>query len=251
MGYGPDERGIALSSIGVVATVAGALAGGWITTLIGLGHSLWLFGFLQLFSNIGYFGLSIVDGPSLPIMFAATGFELLTSGLGTGAFAVLLLRLTEKRFSATQYALFSSLFALPRVLAGPITGFAVAAIGWPAFFLATMVVGVPGLVMLSQFVPLGVREPNLELDSAPARRVETRGLLVPGLFAALGLAVTTVLLLAALDAMQRAADEGFQYGPAVGRILSPVDIGDWLRIAGVVTFALVGGMFIAALRSRR
>ena len=55
-------------------------------------------------------------------MYAATSFELLTSGLGTGAFSVLLLRMTQKRFSATQYALFSSLFALPRLLAGPITG---------------------------------------------------------------------------------------------------------------------------------
>jgi PAT family beta-lactamase induction signal transducer AmpG len=64
-------------------------------------------------------------------MYAATGFELLTSGMGTGAFSVLLLRLTERRFSATQYALFSSLFALPRILAGPIAG-AVNAMGWSA-----------------------------------------------------------------------------------------------------------------------
>ncbi len=78
-------------------------------------------------------------------MYAATGFELLTSGMGTGAFSVLLLRLTEKRFSATQYALFSSLFALPRVLAGPITGFTVDALGWSIFFLSTIVVGIPGL----------------------------------------------------------------------------------------------------------
>jgi len=68
---------------------------------------------------------------------------------------VLLLRLTEKRFSATQYALFSSLFALPRVLAGPITGFTVDALGWSIFFLSTIVVGIPGLVMLGRFVPLG------------------------------------------------------------------------------------------------
>jgi PAT family beta-lactamase induction signal transducer AmpG len=83
-----------------------------------------------------------------------------------GAFGVLLLRLTEKRFSATQYALLSSLFALPRVVAGPTTGFAVDAIGWPAFFFATMVLGIPGLVMLARFVPLGVREPDLAGDVA-------------------------------------------------------------------------------------
>ena len=81
-------------------------------------------------------------GRNLVAMYGATGFEVFTSGLGMGAFGVLLLRLTEKRFSATQYALFSSLFALPRVVAGPITGFTVSAVGWPAFFLLTMVLGV-------------------------------------------------------------------------------------------------------------
>jgi PAT family beta-lactamase induction signal transducer AmpG len=163
MGYGPDERGIALTTISVAGFVTGSLVGGWATVLAGLGHSLWAFGFLQLFSNLGYYALAVLDGPSAPAMYAATGFEHLASGLGSGAFSVLLLRLTEKRFSATQYALLSSLFALPRVVAGPITGVAVAAAGWPAFYLAATVVGVPGLLMLARFVPIGVREPDLVL----------------------------------------------------------------------------------------
>jgi PAT family beta-lactamase induction signal transducer AmpG len=172
MGYGADHRGIALATIGVAATIGGAFVGGFVTTVAGLGHSLWIFGFLQLFSNAGYFLLSLLDRPNLAAMYAATSFELATSGMGTGAFGVLLLRLTERRFSATQYALFSSLFALPRVVAGPITGFAVDAVGWPAFFLSTMVLGVPGLLMLARFVPLGVREPALDTgestEAAPA-----------------------------------------------------------------------------------
>lgn len=166
MGYGPDERGLALATISGVGFVAGSFVGGWATTLAGLGHSLWAFGFLQLFSNLGYYALAVLDGPSAPAMYAATGFEMLTSGMGSGAFSVLLLRLTEKRFSATQYALLSSLFALPRVLAGPITGFAVGAVGWPAFYLAATVTGVPGLLMLGRFVPIGVREPDLVLEAA-------------------------------------------------------------------------------------
>src|SRR5687767_450726 len=168
MGYGPDERGIALTTISVVGFVTGSFVGGWATVLAGLGHSLWAFGFLQLFSNLGLYALALLDAPSAPVMYAATGFEMLTSGMGSGAFSVLLLRLTEKRFSATQYALLSSLFALPRVLAGPITGFFVAAFGWPAFYLAATVAGVPGLLMLVRFVPLGVREPDLMLE-APGR----------------------------------------------------------------------------------
>jgi len=162
MGYDAVHRGIALASLSVMLTITGTFVGGIVTTTTGLGHALWIFGVLQIFSNAGYFLLSVLDGPNLVAMYGATGFEVFTSGLGMGAFGVLLLRLTEKRFSATQYALFSSLFALPRVVAGPITGFTVAAIGWPSFFLLTMALGVPGLLMLARFVPIGVREPELD-----------------------------------------------------------------------------------------
>jgi PAT family beta-lactamase induction signal transducer AmpG len=253
MGYSADQRGIALATIGVTATIVGAFLGGWVTTLAGLGHALWIFGFLQLFSNIGYYVLSILGGPSPPAMYTATGFELLSSGMGTGAFAVLLLRLTEKRFSATQYALFSSLFALPRVLSGPITGFAVDALGWSTFFLATMVVGVPGLLMLGRFVPLGVREPNFEVGMVPTT-VSSSGLLKPGITAAAALTLVSVLLLAVLDAMEtmRATPaQGFDFGQSLWRLWHPVEIGDWVSLGGVLAFAVVGGMLFAAARARR
>ena len=253
MGYSADQRGIALATISVIATITGAFIGGWVTTLAGLGHSLWVFGFLQLFSNAGYYALSILGGPHVPAMYAATGFELLTSGMGTGAFAVLLLRLTEKKFSATQYALFSSLFALPRVLAGPITGFAVEAVGWAAFFLSTLVIGVPGLVMLNRFVPLGVREPDFEKESLPAA-AGMSGLLLPGLVGGLALAVAAALLIAVLDAVQTAqAAPGarLDVGAALWRVSHPADVAGWLQTAGVVAFGVIGGLFVAAARARR
>jgi PAT family beta-lactamase induction signal transducer AmpG len=163
MGYNADQRGVVLATITLIATVGGAFVGGWVTTLAGLGHSLWIFGVLQVFSNAGYLGLSLLNAPNPALMYAAAGFELGTSGMGTGAFSVLLIRLTEKRFSATQYALLSSLFALPRVIAGPAAGFAVAAVGWSTFFAATILLGIPGLLMLGKFVPIGVREPDIDL----------------------------------------------------------------------------------------
>jgi PAT family beta-lactamase induction signal transducer AmpG len=168
MGYDATHRGIVLATVTIVATIAGTFAGGFVTTMAGLGHALWIFGILQIFSNAGYLLLSVLDEPNLAAMYGATSFELFCSGLGMGAFGVLLLRLTEKRFSATQYALLSSLFALPRVIAGPATGFAVNAFGWPSFFVATMVVGIPGLLMLARFVPPGVREPDLDVGETAA-----------------------------------------------------------------------------------
>jgi len=171
MGYDAVHRGIALATVSVVLTILGTVVGGLVTTAAGLGHALWIFGALQIFSNAGYFLLSVLDQPNLVAMYGATGFEVFTAGLGMGAFGVLLLRLTEKRFSATQYALFSSLFALPRVVAGPITGFTVSAVGWPTFFLLTMALGIPGLVMLQRFVPVGVREPALDTGAIETHRV--------------------------------------------------------------------------------
>jgi PAT family beta-lactamase induction signal transducer AmpG len=253
MGYNADQRGVAVGLVTLTTTIIGAIFGGWLTTLVGLGHSLWIFGFLQLFSNVGYYIISILESPVAPVLYAAAGFEFLTSGMGTGAFSVLLLRLTEKRFSATQYALFSSLFALPRVAAGPITGFAVSAMGWPSFYLATLAVGIPGLVMLHRFVPIGVREPNFEIETRRAA-APAAGMLGPGVVAAAGLTIAAAVVVALLDAMQAMRGTppvAFDIGAAFWRLAHPADVNGWLQIVGILAFAAVGGLFIAATRARQ
>ena len=169
MGYGGFDRGFVLGTAGVALTIAGTFLGGIACTRIGLGHSLWIFGFFQVFSNIGYVLITYWPG-GRPVMYGAMAFEMVTSGLGMGAFGVLLLRITEKRFSATQYALFSSLFGLPRILGGPITGLIVDAAGWRTFFWFTIVAGVPGLILLQRFAPLGVREPRFTAETVEVRR---------------------------------------------------------------------------------
>ena len=127
----------------MISTMVGTI-GGLVTTLVGLGHALWIFGILQIFSNVGYYLLSLL-GKQTPTSrsYAANQLRAPHPGIGTGAFAVLLLRLTQKRFSATRYAFLSSMFALPRVAGRQITGFAVDAVGWSTFFLLTLMVGIP------------------------------------------------------------------------------------------------------------
>jgi MFS transporter, PAT family, beta-lactamase induction signal transducer AmpG len=251
MGYSAYQRGIALATISVAATIAGAFVGGWVTTLAGLGHSLWVFGILQVFSNLGYFLLSRLPAPNIPFMYSAAGFELFTSGLGTGAFSVLLIRLTQKRFSATQYALFSSLFALPRVLAGPISGFAVDAVGWSTFFLSTMVLGIPGLMMLARFVPIGVREPEFSVEEirrttipASSSSLAARGI-VAGLLVGVG-SVALVAFLDALKTMRETPAAGFRFAAAFAKAWHPVGAADWLQLLGIVVFAAIAGLFVAA-----
>ncbi len=255
MGYDSDQRGVALSTIGMVATIVGGLMGGVTTTLAGLGHSLWVFGLLQIFSNVGYFFLAGLEAPSIPFMYGATGFELFTSGLGTGAFSVLLLRMTQKRFSATQYALFSSLFALPRLLAGPISGFVVDAIGWRTFYLSTLLMGIPGLVMLARFVPPGVKEPEFAVKETERRRsLSPGGLLARGVLGAAVagvLAVFSVAGLAVLKLMRETPDIGFDLSRAAGELWNPTEITDWVELIGIAAFTAIGGLFTAAIYAAR
>ena len=258
MGYNADQRGIALATISAFATVGGAAIGGAITTMIGLGRALWVFGFLQIGSNVGYFFLAGLGAPNPPAMYAAAAFELGTSGLGTGAYAVLLLRITQKRFSATQYALFSSLFAVPRILAGPISGVTVEAIGWQVFYLSTMVLGIPGLLMLARFVPFGVREPAFDAEepapppSGPpltTSQLVTRGV-VGGVAIGAGTLVMAALL-AAFDAMRGASDAPFDYGAAFQQTIVPTGVGGWLQLVGILAFGVIGGLFVAAYAAAR
>src|SRR5512141_1269018 len=154
-GFNDFDVGIATGTIGMFAAIIGTFIGGILTDVLGLGRALWIFGFLQMASNLGYAAVAQV-GANRPLMYAAIAFELGSSGLGAGAFGVLMLRLTQKRFSATQFALLSSLFTLPRILAGPVAGVLADAIGWRNFFLSTVLFGIPGLLMLARFVPWGV-----------------------------------------------------------------------------------------------
>jgi PAT family beta-lactamase induction signal transducer AmpG len=163
--------------------------------------------------------------------------------------------MTQKRFSATQYALFSSLFALPRLLAGPATGFAVDAIGWSAFFLTTMVLGIPGLVMLARFVPLGVREPEFRVEDVTHREpISASALTARGIAAAVILGVFSfglVALLAALKTMRETPGGGFDFSAAARQAANPVGIADWVQIFGVLAFAVIGGLFVAAAIAAR
>jgi len=255
MGYGAGHRGIALATVGAVVTIVGTFAGGLFTTLAGLGPALWAFGVLQIFSNLGYFFVAGAEG-SLAWMYGASAFELFTGGLGTGAFSVLLLRITEKRFSATQYALFSGLFALPRLLAGPFSGFAVDALGWRTFFLSTMAMGIPGLVLLHRFSPLGVRDPRIRLgagDEPEAPRLSTGLAGRFGVSALLGggTVFAFAVMLGALKAMRLEPDAGFSLMAGLQPIVNPATFADWVQVGGILVLGVISGLFGAAFAAAR
>jgi PAT family beta-lactamase induction signal transducer AmpG len=161
-GFTATEVGAVNKVLGLIATIVGALAGGALLARLGLYRSLMWFGILQAVSNFGYWLLA-VSPKSYVLMTAAIGVENLCGGLGTAAFVAFLMALTDRRFSAAQYALLSALAAVGRVYVGPASGVMVEAFGWPTFFVMTVIAALPGLVLL-----YWLRRPIAALDDGPA-----------------------------------------------------------------------------------
>lgn len=268
--YAPEDVGLGTATIGLIALIVGAFLGGVATDRIGLTRSLWVFGAIQSIGFLGYVAIDqltpgspcaggIVGAVVQPlshrvVMLAAIGVENLCQGMATGAFGVMLLRMTQKQFSATQYALFSSIFAVGRIVTGPIAGFTADAIGWTPFYLFATAASVPGLLVLQRFAPLGGREPALEaLEPIEARPV-SRGRAVATGLAGLGLGFGAALgisaLLSALRAVRGVPGASVDYAAAVAKILAPVQTSDWVRLAGLVVIGLVvavgAGAFVVA-----
>ena len=158
VGLTKTEIGAVVKLFGFWATIGGALAGGLAMVRLGIYRSLWIFGVLQAVSTAGFALLARV-GYSIPLLSGVIAFENLSSGMGTAAYAAFMASITHKRFTATQYALLSSLMGVPRVLASAPTGFLAKQMGWTVFFIACALAAVPGLVLLFRFTPELRRRP--------------------------------------------------------------------------------------------
>jgi len=247
VGFDATDVGVVTGTISLVATLVGTFLGGLLTNSLGLGRALWVFGFFQIFSNLGY-ALVAQVGANKPIMYAAVAFELGSTGLGSGAFGVLLLRLTQKRFSATQFALLSSLFSISRVLAGPPAGLLADAIGWRDFFILTIFTGIPGMLMLHRFVPWGVRE--IEFHTAAPVRGRPVGSGEVAMKAALGglmASAAGLLTMATLWGIRSyRARYGFNFPHQVGEVLRPATLGAWTTLIGILVIGLTVALVTAA-----
>jgi len=151
------EIGIVNKTLGMVGAVGGAMLGGRSINRIGLGRALWIFGLVQGVSS-ALFGLASVAGGARWAVYLAIAGENFSAGLGTAAQGVLILRLCQKRFAATQFALLSSLFALGRLISGPLAGVSAQYLGYTTHFFLSVVAAVPGLLILQKIAPFQQRE---------------------------------------------------------------------------------------------
>jgi PAT family beta-lactamase induction signal transducer AmpG len=147
LGFTKTDIGAVTKGFGMVATIVGTLAGGAVVARAGMKASLWIFGILQSVSTLAFLALARL-GHHYPMMVAAIGLENLCSGMGTAAYVAFLMSLCNKRFTATQYALLTSLMAITRVVVGAPTGYLAKTIGWELYFLVSMLAAVPGLLLL-------------------------------------------------------------------------------------------------------
>jgi PAT family beta-lactamase induction signal transducer AmpG len=150
LGFTKTDIGAVTKGLGMVATIVGTLAGGAVVARAGMKASLWIFGVLQSVSTLSFLALARL-GHHYPMMVAAIGIENLCSGMGTAAYAAFLMSLCDKRFTATQYALLTSLMAVTRVVAGAPTGVLAKAYGWEAYFLVSALAAIPGLLLLLRY----------------------------------------------------------------------------------------------------
>jgi PAT family beta-lactamase induction signal transducer AmpG len=147
LGFSRLEVASVSSVFGLFATLAGALAGGWLVARIGTARALILTGLGQMLSNLMYVALYYA-GHDIAWLFAQVGIENFTDGLADAAFITYLSALTSRAFTATQYALLSSLAAVPLRTLGASSGWLAELLGWPAFFLMTTFAALPAMAIM-------------------------------------------------------------------------------------------------------
>jgi PAT family beta-lactamase induction signal transducer AmpG len=152
IGFTKTEIGAVVKLFGFWATVVGTLVGGLFMLRMGIHRSLWVFGFLQALST-ACFAILARTGPQVSVLSGVIAFENLSSGMGTAAYAAFMASITNKKFTATQYALLTSLMGVPRVIASAPTGFLAKNLGWGTFFVACALIAIPGLLLLLKFAP--------------------------------------------------------------------------------------------------
>ncbi|GAC08850.1 AmpG family muropeptide MFS transporter [Paraglaciecola chathamensis] len=152
MGFSTVEIGSIAKIAKTIGATAGTILGGIAMIKLGINRSLWVFGVFQLISILGYVMLSMVGYNHL-VLAIASGFEYFGVGLGSVALIAFMAKSTNRHFTATQFALFSSIAAVPRTFVSATTGYVIEAVGYTQFFLICFVCAIPGMLMLLKIAP--------------------------------------------------------------------------------------------------
>jgi PAT family beta-lactamase induction signal transducer AmpG len=162
LGFSRTQIGLVAKNAGLWASLAGGILGAVWLEKTGVNRGLWIFGVLQAVAILGFALLAKV-GASAPgvvpdtfLLGLVIGVEAFAVGLGTAAFTAYIATATDSRYTATQFALFTSLAAVPRTFFNALTGFIVAHTGWFEFFLICFALALPGMLLLPKIAPWNV-----------------------------------------------------------------------------------------------
>jgi PAT family beta-lactamase induction signal transducer AmpG len=153
MGFTKTDIGVIAKNAGLWTSLLGGILGGLWMVKIGINRALWLFGAVQVVAILGFAWLAWVGRPDLVLLAVVIAFEALGVGLGTVAFTAYIARATDPRYTATQFALLTSLAVVPRVIINATTGYLVEQLGWFHFFLLCTVLALPGMALLLRVAP--------------------------------------------------------------------------------------------------
>lgn len=165
MGFSKSQIGLIAKNAGLWPAVIGALLGGIWMLKIGINRALWLFGAVQVVSIFGFYWLALQGAQAevttlhLTQLALVIGLEALGVGLGTAAFVAYIAHTTHPAYTATQFALFTSLAAVPRTFVNAMAGWLVDQLGWGSFFLLCAALAVPGMLLLLKVAPWGDTQP--------------------------------------------------------------------------------------------
>ena len=152
MGFTRTQIGLVAKNAGLWASLGGGLLGAYWLQKMTIARGLWIFGVLQAFAILGFAILAKV-GLSPWVLAWVIGFEAFAVGLGTAAFTAFIAQTTDPRYTATQFALFTSLAAVPRTFINAMTGYIVEALGWFNFFVLCFALAIPGMLLLMKIAP--------------------------------------------------------------------------------------------------
>jgi PAT family beta-lactamase induction signal transducer AmpG len=159
MGFSKSDIGLIAKNAGLWPSIIGGMIGGLWMLKIGINRALWLFGVVQIVSIFGFAWLASV-GHHAEItaieraqLALVIGMEALGVGLGTVAYVAFMAHTTHPAYTATQFALFTSLMAMPRTFANAATGWLVETMGWTNFFFMCALLAIPGMLLLLKVAP--------------------------------------------------------------------------------------------------
>jgi PAT family beta-lactamase induction signal transducer AmpG len=148
LGFTRNDYAAIVKGVGLAATLIGGFAGGFVARRYSLAASLWIGAVLQALSNLAFSWLAIV-GVNQWALALAISVENFTSAIGTVIFVAYLSALCKNPLhTATQYALLTALAAVGRTYLSAGAGYVAQATGWPMFFVISVVVAVPSLILL-------------------------------------------------------------------------------------------------------